>query len=117
MKMDLSHKDLVKLGIHELKQGSSLNEVEADFFKKGIKRKDAIKALEEIDYYNKREEALKAKKEKEYSKRLEDKKTTSEGNTNTESINKNKPSFWIYFLVFLVLVGLALFYYFYNNKF
>ena len=115
MKTELSHKDLVKLGMHEAKQGRSLNEIEADFSDKGIKRKDAIKALKEIDYCNKREEALKAK-ETEASKKLEEGKDDS-GKANPEPGAGKQSSFWIVVLIFLVLAGLALFYYFYNNEF
>ncbi len=113
MKTELSHKDLVKLGMHETKQGRSLNEIEADFLDKGIKRKDSMNALKEIDYYRKKEE-LKAKKEAE-SKKQQVGKSADQKEAIQQT--KEKSSFWVVFLVFLVLVGLALFYYFYNNKF
>ncbi|MBI2558667.1 hypothetical protein HYW20_05060 [Candidatus Woesearchaeota archaeon] len=116
MKMDLSHKDLVKLGVHESKQGHSLNEIEADFSKKGISRKETIKALKEVEYHNKRDEALKAKETA--SKKLQD-KTAGDAKSNTENAQsaEKKSSFWVYLLVFLVLAALAIFYYSYNNKF
>ena len=66
MKQELSHKDLVKLGRHESHRGYSLSQIEADFSKKGIKRRDAIMALREIHHYKAKEE-LKAKKEIEAS--------------------------------------------------
>ena len=96
--MKLSHKDLVKLGKYEASQGYSLNKIETDFLKKGIKRKDAIRAIEVVDYYNKREQA---KIPKESSKKQEDKKIVS----------KNKSSFWLWF-VLLVLIGAILYLYF-----
>ncbi len=113
MDTELSHKDLVKLGIHESKKGRSLSEIEDDFEDKDIKRADAMKALKVVDYYNKKE-ALKAKKEEE-AKRLGDEKAVSQGRANAESGTGNKSSFWVYLLVFLVLVGLALFYYLYKQ--
>lgn len=117
MKMELSHNDLVKLGVHESKRGHSLNEIEADFSKKGISRKDTLKALKEVEYYKKRDEALKAK-ETAVAKKLQDKtdvdaKSTAEKAQSAEK----KSSLWISLLVIFVLVGLAIFYYFYNNKF
>ena len=96
--MKLLHKDLVKLARYEASQGYSLNKIEADFLKKGIKRKDAIRALEVVDYYNKKEQS---KILKETSKKQEDKKTVS----------KNKSSFWPWFIL-LVLIGAALYLYF-----
>lgn len=107
----LSHNDLVKLAVHELNQGSKLNKVEKDLHKLGIERTEALKAIEEADYYKKQED-LKAKREAESK---EQKTQAKAGETAPQS--KEKSSFWIYFIVFLVLVGLALFYYLYNNKF
>ena len=99
--MKLSHKDLVKLGRYESSQGYTLNKIEADFLKKGIKRKEAIKALEEIDYYKQREE-LKAKKEIDASiKQKSGHKQTAE----------KKSSFWPWFILF-VLIGIILYLYF-----
>lgn len=115
MDTELSHKDLVKLGIHESKKGRSLSEIEADFHDKGISNKETIKALNVVDYLNKKD-ALKAEREAE-AKKLESEKTAPDAKANPESGTENKSSFWIYFFVFLVLVGLALYYYFYNNKF
>ena len=96
--MKLSHKDLVKLGRYEASKGYSLNKIEADFLKKGIKRKDAIRALEAVDYYSKRE---KSKAQEKASKRQEDKKAVSE----------KKQSFWPW-LILLVLIGIMLYLYF-----
>ena len=99
--MKLSHKDLVKWGRHESSQGYTLNKIEADFLKKGIKRKEAIKALEEIDYYKQREE-LKAKKEIDASiKQKSGHKQTAE----------KKSSFWIYAFVVLIIGILVYLYY------
>jgi len=98
MEMRLSHKDLVKLGKYEASQGYSLNKIEVDFLKKGIKRRDAIRALEVVDYYNKRE---KSKVQKEASKRQHDKKT----------ISKKKQSFWPWIML-LMLIGIFLYLYF-----
>ena len=96
--MKLSHKDLVKLGRYEASQGYSLNKIEADFLKKGIKRKDAIRALEAVDYYDKREQL---KIHKEDSKKQENKK----------AVSKKKSSFWPW-LILLVLIGVMLYLYF-----
>ena len=108
----LKHKDLVNLAAHELNQNFTLNQVEKDLLKKGIKREDALKAIEEADYYVKKEKELKARQESE-AKEQQTQATAKE----TGQPQKEKSSFWIYFIVFLVLVGLALFYYLYNNKF
>ena len=96
--MKLSHKDLVKLGKYEASQGYSLNKIEADFLKKGIKRRDAIRAIEVVDYYNKREQS---KIPKESSKKQEGKK----------DVSKKKSSFWPWFIL-LVLIGTILYLYF-----
>ena len=96
--MKLSHKDLVKLGKYEASQGYSLNKIEDDFLKKGIKRKDAIRALEVVDYYSQIE---KSKTQKEASKKQEDKK----------NVSKKKSSFWPWFIL-LVLIGIILYLYF-----
>ena len=111
----LSHNDLVKLAVHKLNQGSTLNQVEKDLHKLGIERTAALKAIEEADYYvqkEKEEKELKARQESE-AKEQQTQATAKE----TGQPQKEKSSFWIYFIVFLVLVGLALFYYYYNNKF
>ena len=55
--MKLSHKDLVKWGRYEASKGDSLNKIEADFLKKGIPKTDALKALDEVDYYSKIEQS------------------------------------------------------------
>jgi len=55
MKTELSHRELVKLGRFYSKKGISLKKIEADFGEKGISRKAALKALDEIDYLNKKE--------------------------------------------------------------
>ena len=96
--MKLSHKDLVKLGRYESSQGYPLNKIESDFLKKGIKRKDAIRALEVVDYYDKREQL---KVHKEDSKKQENKKAAS----------KKKSSFLPWFIL-LVLIGVMLYLYF-----
>ena len=108
----LKHNDIVKLAAHEMNQGSNLNKVEKDLHKLGIERTEALKAIEEADYYKKQEEELKAKKEAE-SKEQQAQAQSEE----TAQQSKEKSSFWVYFIVFLVLVGLALFYYFYNKNF
>ncbi|MBS3101720.1 hypothetical protein J4204_06355 [Candidatus Woesearchaeota archaeon] len=117
MKTELSHRELVKLGRFYSKKGISLKKIEADFGEKGISRKAALKALDEIDYLNKKE-ALQAEREAE-AKKIQSEKSASKsasGQPNQESGAK-KSSFWAYLIVFLVLVGLVLFYYLYNNKF
>ena len=108
--MKLSHKDLVKLGRYESGQGYSLNKIEADFLKKGIKRKDAIRALEEVDYYSQRE---KSKTQKEASKKQEDKKDVlgNKSNADNTKTTKKKSSFW-HWLILLVLIGIMLYLYF-----
>ncbi len=110
MKTELSHKDLVKLGMHESKRGHSLNDIEADFSKKGISRKDTIKALKEVEYYNKRDEALEAKEAE--SKKLQDKTAvdTKSSAKNAQSAEK-KSSFW-FWIVLAILIGTALYLYF-----
>ena len=100
--MKLSHKDLVKLGRYEAGQGYSLDKIEDDFSRKGIKRRDAIRALEEVDYYNKRE---KSKAQNEASKKLEDNKAVYEkksGTENTQTTEK-KSSFWPWFILLVLL--------------
>ena len=96
--MRLSQKDLVKLGRYEASQGYSLNKIEDDFLKKGIKRKDAIRALEVVDSYNKKEQS---KIPKEASQKQGDEK----------NISKNKSSFWLWFIL-LALIGAILYLYF-----
>lgn len=109
----LLHKDLVKLGMHESKQGYSLSKIESDFLKKGIKRGDAIKALKEIDYHKKRE-ALKAQREAEASKKAEEEKaaskTPSEKNTTAQT-TKKRTSFWLW-IILLALAGIVVYIYF-----
>lgn len=106
--MKLTHKDLVKLGRHEASQGYSLNKIEADFLKKGIKRRDAIRALEVVDYYSKRE---KSKAQKEASKKLEDKKDVSGKKPNAQPANAKKSSLWPWFIL-LMLIGIIIYLYF-----
>ena len=107
----LLHKDLVNLGVHELKQGSTLNQVEEDFLKKGIKRKDALKAIEEADYYRKQEE-LKAKQAADALKKKENQNAESKQASNQETLQKKeKSSFWVWFFI-LVLIGIILYLYF-----
>jgi len=115
MKTDLSHKELVKLGRYESDKGRSLSQIEGDFLKMDVGNGDTLQALKEIDYLNKKD-ALKAEREAE-AKKPESEKTAPDAKTNPESGTENKSSFWAYFFVFLVLVGLALYYYLYNNKF
>ncbi|MBI3035561.1 hypothetical protein HYY71_04515 [Candidatus Woesearchaeota archaeon] len=107
--MKLSHKDLVKLGRYEAEHGYSLKKIEADFSKKGIDKTDTIKALEEVDYYNKLEQS---KIQKESGKKL-----ASEGKPNAQNkqeANKKKSSFW-FWLVLLAIIGIILYLYFYGK--
>jgi len=104
--MKLSHKDIVKLGRYEAGQGYSLNKIEADFLKKGIKRTDAIKALEEVDYYSKLAERKEASK-KQDGKNISDKSNAG----NVQTSNKKKSSFWLW-LILLVLTGGVIYIYF-----
>lgn len=114
--MQLSHKDLVELGMHESEKGHSLSDIEADFTKKGIERKAIIKALKEIEYYNKKE-ALKAEKEKKVKEAESQKQQAQGAGHETAPQGKKESSFWIIIFILLILIGLALFYYFYNKKF
>ena len=110
MKTKLSHKDLVKLGRYEAGQGYSLDKIEADFLKKGINRADAIKALEEVDYYNQIE---KSKQEEDYKKQ-ENKQVVAEnkpGAENKQALNEKKPSIWLWF-VLVLLIGVVIYLYF-----
>ena len=110
MKTKLSHKDIVKLGRYEADQGYSLDKIEADFSKKGIERTDAIKALEEVDYYNKIEKS----KQEEDSKKQENKQIVSDKKSNAENkqaANEKKPSFWPWF-VLVLLIGVVIYLYF-----
>ena len=111
----LSHKDLVKLGMHESKQGYSLNKIEADFLKKGIKRRDTIKALKEIDYHRKRD-ALKAQREAEASKKVENGKVASKtpsGKNIDAQTAKKRSSFW-FWIILLALAGIVIYIYFFG---
>jgi len=103
--MKLSHKDLVKLGRYESGQGYSLGKIEDDFLKKGIKRADTIKALDEVDYYNKLAEHKEAKNQKD--KNI----SSNKSNTKVQSANEKKSSFWPWFIL-LVLIGAILYLYF-----
>ena len=109
--MRLSHKDLVKFGRYEAGKGYSLSQIEADFLKKGIKRKDAIRALDEIEYYKKRE-SLKARQEAENSEKAKVKAGASGKQSNAENIaNEKKSKFWPWFILIL-LAGITLYLYF-----
>ena len=112
MKTKLSHKELVKLGRYEADQGYSLDKIEDDFLKKGIGRPDTIKALEEVDYYNKVEES----KQKEASKKQEDAKIISGNKPGAGNIksNEKKSSFWLWFIL-LIIIGIIL-YLFFSGK-
>ena len=101
----LSHKDLVKLGLHEANQGHSLNQIEADFHEKKIDRKDAIKALKTIDYLKKREE----RKAKESEATKPENKDV--GQKNQKATAEKKSSFWPW-LIILILIGVGLYLYF-----
>lgn len=104
--MKLSHKDLVKLGRYEASQGYSLDKIEADFSKKGINRAETIKALEEVDYYDKLE---KSKIQKEANKKLASEVKSSTG--NKQAANKNKSLFWFWFIL-LLIISIILYLYF-----
>ena len=103
--MKLSHKDLVKLGRHEASQGLSLNQIDKDFQKKGINRADAIKALEEVDYYNKQE---KSKIQKEADRKIA---SGEKSNKQNKQANENKSSIW-FWLILLIIIGIILYLYF-----
>ena len=112
--MKLSHKDLVKFGRYEASQGYSLNQIENDFLKKGIAKKDALKALDEVNYYKKRE-TLKTQQEAETSNpRVQDKTASSGNQSNTKAANEKKSSFWHWFIL-LVLIGIILYLYFFGK--
>lgn len=108
--MKLSHKDLVKLGRYEASKGYSLDKIESDFLKKGIERKDTIKALEEVDYYNKVEES---KLQKESSKKQEDAKIIPGNKTDAGNIksNEKKSSIWPW-IILVALIGIVIYLYF-----
>ena len=112
MKAQLSHKDIVKLGLHESARGHSLNRIEADFHKMGIGRKDAVNALKTIDYMKKREER-KAARENQAKSENSDTSTKNDNNAK-EAAGENKSSFLLGFFLFvlIVLIGLAVYLYF-----
>lgn len=106
----LSYKDIVKLAVHELNQGSTLDQVEEDLLKKNIERKEALKAIEEADYYKKQEE-LKAKKKAELAEASKKQQTQAEEKKETAQTQQTKSSFWLW-VILIVLIGIALYLYF-----
>ena len=101
----LKHKDIVKLAAHELNQGSKLNKVEKDLHEIGIERTEALKAIEEADYYKKQED-LKAKQEAE----SKEQKTQAKAGENAPQ-SKEKSSFWFWIMVTAV-AGIVLYLFF-----
>ena len=85
--MALSQKDLIKVGSHELGKGRSLNQIQADFQKHEVSKKDsnkALKQLEVLQYQNKEK-------------------------TKAEGVKGKKSPFWIYLIIILILGGLLWF--------
>lgn len=107
-KHNLSHKDLVKLGLHESSHGHSLNQIDAEFHRLGIDRKDAVRALKDVDYIKKSEER-KATQEKAKS----DNKNAAIKNDNNakEAAGKNKSNLLLWVLVLLILLGIGYLFY------
>ena len=102
----LKHNDIVKLAAHELNQGSKLNKVEKDLHKLGIGRAEALKAIEEADYYKKREEEIKAKKEA-----AKQQQTAQAEAKETAPQSKEKSTFWFWIIIIFV-AGVALYLFF-----
>ena len=110
--MKLSHKDLVKLGRYEASKGYSLSKIEADYLKKGIPKKDALRALDEVDYYNKIEQS----KHKETPKKQEDKEVVSGKKSDAgNSHDAGKKSLFWPLIILLLLVGIIV-YLFYSGR-
>ncbi len=105
-KHKLSHKELVKLGLHESSRGRSLSQIEAGFRKLGIGRNDSIRALKTVDYMKKREER-KAAQEKAKS---ENNAATKNGKAAGTG-GKNKSNFLFWFLILLILLGIVYLFY------
>ena len=109
MKSQLSHKDIVKLGLHESEHGRSLNQIEDDFRKIRIDRKDALKALKTIDYIKKREEQ---KTNQQSHAKSENKDAAAKNDNNAkEAAGKNKSNFLLWVLVLLILIGIGYLFY------
>jgi len=104
MEKGLSHKDLVKLGLHEQGRGRSLNQIEADFKKHGVERSESMKALKTVDYLKKREERM-AKKEEA------SKQSATTGSQQAAQPAAKKSSFW-FWLILLMLIGIGIYLYF-----
>jgi multidrug efflux pump subunit AcrB len=103
----LSQKDLVKWGLHELSRGRSLQQIEAEFHKKEIQRKNALKALKTIDYLKKRDEH-KAQKAEALKKQAEQKAAVDAKQTGQAAQAQEKFSFGAW-LVLAVIIGIALY--------
>ena len=109
MKAQLSHKDIVKLGLHESKHGRSLSQIEADFHKIGIGRKEAIRALDTIDHIKKSEEQ---KANQQSHAKSENKDAAAKNDNNAkEAAGKNKSNFLFWVLVLLILIGIGYLFY------
>ena len=109
MKPQLSHKDLVKLGLHESAHGRSLDQIEAEFHRLKIDRKEAIRALKTVDYINKRE-ARKANQKIQAAK-LDNKNTEPKNEKTAEAAGKNKSNFLFWVLILLILLGIGYLFY------
>ena len=105
-KHKLSHKELVKLGLHESSRGHPLSQIEAEFHKLGISRNDSIRALNDVDSLKKKEERKAAQE-----------KAKSENNAATKNdkpagaAGKNKSNFLFWVLILLVLLGIGYLFY------
>lgn len=108
--MKLSHRDLVKWGRNQAEQGQSLNKIEADFLKKGIKKEDALKALDEVDYYNKIEKS----KHKEAPKQGSEAVSGSQPAVGNAPASGKKSLFWPLIILFLI-IGVIV-YLFYSGR-
>ncbi|MBI2655322.1 hypothetical protein HYX06_02760 [Candidatus Woesearchaeota archaeon] len=102
-KHNLSHKDLVKLGLHESSHGRSLSQIEADFHRMGIDRNDSIRALNDLDSLKKIEERKAASEHHA--------KPDNKGEHTKEAAGKNKSSFLFWILVLLILLGIGYLFY------
>ena len=107
-KHNLSHKDIVKLGLHESSHGRSLNQIEADFHRMGIDRNASIKALNDLDSLKKIEERKAAG---ENHAKSENTAAIKNENNAKEAAGKNKSSFLFWFLVLLILLGIGYLFY------
>ena len=99
----MSHKDIVKLGLHESSHGRSLNQIEADFHRIGINRNDSIRALNDLDSLKKIEERKAAQENQA--------KPENKDEHAKEPAGENKSNLLFWALVLLILFGIGYLFY------